>query len=201
MLDSLQRRLPGYAIININYRLATFGSNTFPTQENDVKSATDFIYSKRNDFVFSDKFALLGASAGGHLALLQAYKNASPRIRAVVDYFGPTDMADMYNNPASANAPAWGIALLLNGNPPSALYTSSSPINFVTPQSPPTLLLHGGIDDIVRYQQSATLRDKLVLNGVTQQYYLYPTQGHGFIGNDLVDSFDKVQAFLNLYVQ
>ncbi len=96
-VDSLQRRLPGYAVININYRLATFTGNTFPTQETDVKAATDFIYSKRTEYAISDKFVMLGVSAGAHLALLQSYKNASPKIKAVVDFFGPNDMTDMYN--------------------------------------------------------------------------------------------------------
>ena len=46
-IDSMKKRLPGYAFINLNYRLATPAGNTFPTQETDVKSALDFIYSKR----------------------------------------------------------------------------------------------------------------------------------------------------------
>ena len=36
-----------YAIFNINYRLATGISNYFPTQENDVKAAIEFIYGKQ----------------------------------------------------------------------------------------------------------------------------------------------------------
>ena len=200
-VDSLQRRLPGYAVININYRLATFTGNTFPTQETDVKAATDFIYNKRSDYKISDKFVMLGVSAGSHLALLQAYKNATPKIKAVVDFFGPNDMADMYNNPASTQAPPSGIAILLNGVPPSTLYTSSSPINFVNPQTPPTIILHGGLDPLVRYQQAVVLSNKLMLNSVAQQYVFYPAEGHGWVGADLTDSFDKVQAFLTLYVQ
>lgn len=77
-VDTLKRRLPGYAIFNINYRLASGTTNLFPTQENDVNAAVGFIYAKRNEFVISDKFVLLGNSAGGHLSLLQAYKYTSP---------------------------------------------------------------------------------------------------------------------------
>lgn len=201
-VDTLQRRLPGYAAININYRLASLSGNTFPTQENDVKAALNFINSQRAAYNISDKFVLLGVSAGSHLALLQAYKNSTPAIKAVVDFFGPTDLADMYNNPASGS-PAAGIQFLLNGTPSTnaALYTSSSPINFVTPQSPPTIILHGGIDNLVRYQQSVALQNKLILNAVPRQYVFYPTEGHGWVGANLTDSFDKVQAFINLYVQ
>src|SRR6478672_4709403 len=38
-VDTMKRRLPGYAIANINYRLAAGTSNLFPTQEMDVKAA------------------------------------------------------------------------------------------------------------------------------------------------------------------
>ena len=45
-IDTLKRRLPQYAIFNINYRLASGASNLFPSQEDDVKSAIDFIFNK-----------------------------------------------------------------------------------------------------------------------------------------------------------
>ena len=201
-IDSIRKRLPDYAVFNVNYRLAALPStNPFPAQELDVKAAVDFIYTNRTTNLVGDKFVMMGHSAGAHLSLLQAYKYQTPKIKAVVDFFGPNDMTDMYNNPASPSAPPSGIALLLNGPPPSALYTSSSPINFVTAQSPPTIILHGGADQLVRYQQSVALRNKLMLNAVAQQYVFYPLEGHGWIGANLIDSFDKVQAFLNLYVQ
>ena len=42
----MKKRLPDYAIFNINYRLSTGISNLFPLQENDVKAALQFIFSK-----------------------------------------------------------------------------------------------------------------------------------------------------------
>jgi acetyl esterase/lipase len=89
-IDTLKRRLPSYAVFNINYRLASAGVNNFPTQEMDVKSAVEFIYNKSNDFQVSQTIVLLGASAGGHLALLQGYKYTSPvKVKAIVDFFWP----------------------------------------------------------------------------------------------------------------
>src|SRR5215510_3398349 len=72
-VDSMKRREPTYAIININYRLAN-APNLFPAQEEDVKLAVEYIYSKRSQYGISDKFVLVGGSAGAHLALLQGYK-------------------------------------------------------------------------------------------------------------------------------
>ncbi len=202
-VDTLKHRLPGYAIFNINYRLAAGASNLFPTQENDVNAAIGFIYNKRNEYAISDKFVLLGNSAGGHLSLLQAYKYMSlVKIKAVVDFYGPTDLVDMYNNPASIFAPPSALAAVVGGTPITnpVMYQQSSSINFVSAQSPPTIILQGGVDVLVSPSQSVTLKNKLVTFGVVNQYVFYPTENHGWIGTNLTDSFDKITAFLNVNV-
>ncbi len=200
----LKQRLPGYAIINMNYRLASLPStNAFPTQENDVKSAINFIYNKRSEFHISDKFVLLGASAGGHLALLHAYKYQSPiKIKAVVSFFGPTDMTGMYNAQASPLT-QMGIQLLVGGTPTShpVLYQQSSPIYFANAQSPPTILLHGGLDPIVPVNQATSLKTKLQTAGVVHQYHLYPTEGHDvWSASNMNDAFSKIETFIKANV-
>lgn len=198
-VDSLKKREPGYAIFNINYRLSTGTAHLFPTQENDVKTAVDFINSKRAEYEVSDKFVLLGASAGAHLALLQGYKYPTPvKFKAVIDFFGPTDMTDLYNNPASPLMSQSLLASIVGATPVSnaTLYQQSSPINFVTAQSPPTIILQGGLDPLVSPVQSTGLRDKLQQAGVTHEYVFYPTEGHGWTGPNLTHSLNKVQAFL-----
>lgn len=202
-VDTLKKRLPGYAFININYRLAAGTANLFPTQENDVKAAIDFIYSKREEYQVSDKFVLLGVSAGAHLSLLHAYKYTTPvRIKAVVDFFGPTDLVDMYNNPASVFAPPSAIAGVVGGTPATHLnlYQQSSPITFLSAQSPPTIILQGGVDVLVSPLQSANLYAKLQLAAVPRQYVFYPTENHGWTGANLTDSFDKIGVFLTANV-
>ena len=204
-VDTMKKRLPDYAIININYRLAVNAMTTFPTQENDVKAAIDYIYSKRNEYQISDKIVLLGVSAGSHLALLQAYKYNSPvKIKAVIDFFGPTDMAAMYNDPASVLAPPSTISQMFNGATPTSnpmAYSQSSPILFANAQAVPTIILHGGADPVVKVTQATALKDKLISFNIAQQYVFYPTQGHGWTGATLTDSFDKIQVFLTQYVQ
>lgn len=201
-VDTLKKRLPGYAIFNINYRLGTGSANFFPAQENDVKAAIDLIYSKRNEYVISDKYVLIGTSAGGHLCLLHAYKNTTPvKIKAVVDFFGPTDMADMYNNPPNPLVPLLMVQVT-GGIPTSvpAIYSQATPLNYVTAQSPPTIILHGGVDIVVSYTQSVALKNKLASFGVVNQYVFYPTENHGWTGANLTDSFDKITAFINANV-
>lgn len=201
-VDTLKKRLPGYAIFNINYRLANGSINFFPTQENDVKAAIEFIYNKRSDYKISDKFVLLGASAGGHLSLLHAYKYTTPvKIKAVVDFFGPTELVEMYNNPPNPLVPLL-LFQVTGGNPTThtTLYQQSSPVNFVAAQSPPTIILQGGADIVVPPSQSTILRDRLQTAGATHEYVFYPTENHGWTGANLTDSFDKITAFLNTHV-
>jgi acetyl esterase/lipase len=196
----IQSNLPDYAVFNINYRLVVNNQNLFPAQEDDVKAAAEFVFSKKNEYLISDKWVFLGASAGGHLALLQSYKYSSPvKPKAVISFFGPADLTGLYNsNPV--------LALLLlgvTGTIPSinpTIYQQSSPINFVSAQSPPTLLLHGGADPVVPFSQSTLLRDKLQTLGVANQFVFYPNDGHGWDGVDLLDSYNKVIAFLKLHV-
>lgn len=200
-VDSLKKREPSYAIFNINYRLAN-SPDLFPAQEQDVKAAVEFIYNKRQEYKISDKFVLVGASAGAHLALLQGYKYSTPvKPKAIIDFFGPTDLVALYNNPP--NPLVQPILLSVTGGTPATnntLYTQSSPINFVSSQSPPTMILHGGIDIVVSPSQSVSLDTKLSISGVTHQYAFYPTEGHGWVGANLTDSFNKIQAFLAAYV-
>ena len=206
IIDSLKKRLPDYAIFNINYRLAALPStNPFPTQENDVKTAVEFIYSNRTANLVSDKFVLMGASAGGHLALLQAYKYQSPKIKAVIDFFGPTNMVTMYSDYASNPPGQLGIAALMSGTPATnpMLYAESSPINYATTTAAcPTIILQGGTDVIVYPTQSSTLRDKLTLATVVNQYVYYPLLAHGpWDAATNTDAMNKIQPFLAANVQ
>jgi acetyl esterase/lipase len=200
---AFKQRLPEYAIVNINYRLARQGADYFPSQENDVRSAIDFVFEKRNDYSISEDFVLLGASAGAHLALLHAYKYTSPvKINAVISFFGPTDLKALYSRQTNSYYKSL-FALLVGGTPEAnaEAYRQSSPISFVTPQSPPTLLLHGGKDFMVGASQSQILKTKLDAAGVDTQLFLYPNEGHGWFGANLDDSFEKIFTFLEMQVQ
>lgn len=206
-IDSLKARLPGYAVFNVNYRLAAApATNVFPTQENDIKAAIDFIYANRASYLVSDKFVLLGVSAGGHLSLLQAYKYQTPKIKAVIDYCGPTDMAVMYTDYASNPINQLGITALMSGTPTSntALYNSSSPVTYATTANAcPTIIFQGTADLIVNANtQSVALKNKLTTATVANEYYPYTGLGHidSWTAPTFTDTYNKIQAFLATYV-
>jgi acetyl esterase/lipase len=205
VVAALRSELSDYAIFNINYRLVLPpGVNLWPAQGDDVASALNFIVSKRNEYQCNtDKIVLIGASAGAHLALLQAYRNnANGKIKAVVDLFGPTDIASLYASYANNPTTQFGLSFWLNGTPTSnpTAYTNASPINFVTAQSPPTIIFHGTADDVVPIGQSANLREKLQIAGVTSEYYTYAGEGHGWQLPNLLDTYTKAIAFIKKYV-
>jgi acetyl esterase/lipase len=196
-IDSFKARMPDYAIFNINYRLVN-GSNLFPTQEQDVKAAIDFTVENSKEYhINKDKLVLLGVSAGGHLALLQGYKYKNPKIVAIIDFFGPTDLVAMYQKPWHPLVP-YALQMITGTTPAHNLtiYQQSSPINYVNARSAPTLILHGGSDNIVNVSQSRSLKNKLDKAGVKNELIIYPGKSHGWHGPTLSNSFDRIEAFL-----
>jgi acetyl esterase/lipase len=193
-IAQLKKRLPDYAFANVNYRLYNEPDNAFPTQEKDVETAIEFLLKKSSEYGYSKKIVLLGASAGAHLALLHGYKHQA---EAIVSFFGPSDLEHLYNNPGYPIIPSL-LAKIAGGTPAEnkAGYKASSPVNFVSRQSPPTILLHGTADMLVPVAQSKLLAQKLDQAGVSNQLVTYPGAGHGWKGDLLTDSFTKIISFL-----
>ncbi|MGN6491691.1 MAG: alpha/beta hydrolase fold domain-containing protein [Agriterribacter sp.] len=193
---------PGYALVNINYRLAANGTaNLFPTQENDVKSAVEFVIENSDELGISKNVVLTGFSAGAHLALLHGYKNdPGKNVKAIVDFFGPTDLTVF----SSLSAVQQGILVNVTGKTYEEdpdIYEASSPVKFVSEQSPPTLILQGGIDPLVPRSQADLLIEALNEKAVVNQFVFYPNEGHGWSGPNLLDSFVKIKAFLEANVE
>jgi acetyl esterase/lipase len=202
VVAALQQRLPSFGIANINYCLASQRTNHFPTQENDVKQALSFLINNSKEFIFSNDFILLGVSAGANLALLQSYKNSDPvRTKAVISFFGPTNMEEMYNSQSNAYYKS-ALQLLIGGTPFSKpeLFKQVSPLNFLGIQSPPTLIFHGELDHLVPIAHSRKLNTRLKENNVPSELFIYRDEGHGWRGKNLEHSFNKIEAFIKKYV-
>ncbi|MBX3256839.1 MAG: alpha/beta hydrolase [Chitinophagaceae bacterium] len=201
-IPEIKKYFPGYAIANINYRLASNGTtNLFPVQENDVKTAINFLVENSNKLHIAKSMVLTGFSAGAHLALLHGYKNDPEKhIQAIVDFFGPTDLTVF----GSLSPIQQLILLSVTGKSYEAdpeIYAQSSPVTFITGQSPPTIVLQGGADPLVPSSQADLLIEKLEENDVTHQLVFYPGEAHGWSGENLLDSFDKIKAFLEANVE
>ena len=154
-----------YVVISINYRLAPKWK--FPAGRDDVLSAIAYLKVYGHEFgVDPTRLALLGRSAGGQLALLAAYTADEPAIRGVISVYGPTDLKFGYDRPAAKSLldTRGVLESYLGGSPAKAddAYFAASPINFVTPSSPPTLLIHGMHDAHVSPEESEQARGQAV---------------------------------------
>ncbi len=196
-IAELQRRMPGYAFANLNYRLATKTGNYFPVQENDVVSAMKFLKDKASSYVISRNFITVGISAGAHLGMLQAYKHQDVlKPIGMVSFYGPADLPRLFVN--SDPSIPWTLKNVANAtlqtNP--TIFSESSPINYVSAEAPPTLLLHGDADTLIPLEQATLLHEKLDAMGIRNDLVVYPGAGHGWEGDQLTDSFNKVEAFI-----
>lgn len=199
-IAAIRTKLPKFAIFNINYRLAYKGFNRFPVQIEDLQSAVNSIAGRANEYkINANKFCLVGASAGAHLALLEAYKNnMNGRIKAVVDLFGPVDLTALYNNHPIPDQARPVLVNFLGATPSSNpdLYAQASPVNFVSSQTVPTKIFHGSDDIVVPLAQSNALEAKLQQNKVKVEMTVYSGEGHGWYGNNLADTYQKTIDFI-----
>ena len=172
----------GYTVIAIDYRHAP--KYRFPAQLEDVQTALSFIRDHAKEYeVDSERIALMGRSAGAHLAMLAAYQNAAP-IKAVVSYYGPVDLVRGYADPPFPNPINTNAVLeaFLGGSPKEfpRLYQQASPINYVTPGLPPTLLVYGGRDHLVEAKYGQSLYQRLHNVGNTVIFLEIPWAEHAF---------------------
>ncbi len=173
----------GYAVASVNYRLAPASQSPAPLE--DVKNALSYLSVHAAELhIDTGNIVLLGRSAGAQIALLAAYTLHSKNIRGVVDFYGPADMIFGYSRPSNPRVLNSRKVMedYLGGTysqVPDA-YRQSSPIEFATVSSPPTLILHGGDDVLVDFEHSRRLNNKLHLLGVRHYLLTLPWATHGF---------------------
>ncbi|GAA4325525.1 hypothetical protein GCM10023149_27930 [Mucilaginibacter gynuensis] len=198
----------GYNVASVNYRLAPDYQNPAPVE--DVKAALNYLRQNAGNFhIDTNKFVLLGRSAGAQIVLLAAYTLHHSSLKGVIDFYGPADMVWGYSLPANP----WvmdsrAVMHRYLGGPYNKVpqnYVASSPIEFVDKQSPPTLIIHGANDVLVAYEHSRRLNDKLQQNGIKHYWLKLPWATHGFDynlngpGGQL--STYAVETFLNTVTQ
>lgn len=199
LIPTLDHNLSNYAYVSLNYRLYNTDTqaNRFPMQEEDIQLAVEFIKSKLSEWKVSNKVVIAGASAGGHLALLQAYKhNEDGFIKSAISYFAPTELESFYPYNWYSLLVMTGVT---GGTPQQypELYHNSSPINYITSNSVPTIFFHGTTDDVVPISQSDLLRDALLAAGVTYDFMYVQGQGHGFTAVTTVQTIQLAASFIN----
>jgi len=179
----------GYVAARIHYRLLDMenghATHQFPTQLADLRSAIKWIRANAAELcVDENRIALVGMSAGGQLALLAGFRegadpaeNAS--IKAIVNFYGPTDLLDGYVRHQASRAL---LETFLDGTPEEVpnQYLEASPVNFVSKDNPPVLTLHGEDDTTVPVQQAQLLDERMRAVGASHTLVVLPGETHGF---------------------
>lgn len=184
----------GYVAATINYRLVPAG--TYPHAVQDCLCALSFLRARAADYDLDpDRIAVVGYSAGGHLAALIGVAADHPAHqpdcasgrthapRAVVSGAGPQDLRGKNNK--------W-VRDFLGGSPDEVpeRFVSASPIAQVGPGKPPFLFINGAADWLVDIDQARAMRDRLRENG--NDANLLEVAGGGHLLNPTTDTGEVV---------
>jgi acetyl esterase/lipase len=153
----------------------------------DVRRAVRYIRLNAAKLgIEQQRIGVCGGSAGGHLSLIlgtasdEGDKNAkdeidrtSDRVAAVVAYFPPVDLREWVGTKID-RFPALDFD--------KKLADSVSPMLHVSSDDPPTLLIHGDKDDLVKLDNSERILAELKQENVPCELLVIEGAGHGFLG-------------------
>ena len=158
----------GFAAATISYRLS--GEAPYPAAVEDAKCAVRWMRSHADEYqIDAERLAVIGGSAGGHLSMMIGYQDAPElegkggwestpsRVSAVVNFYGPVDLTTEDARNASS------VKKLLGGtfDERESIYRQASPLFALDASDPPTLVIHGTLDDTVSVTQADHLVERL----------------------------------------
>jgi len=183
----------GYALASIDYRYST--QATFPAQIQDCNEAVEYLYQHSTEYkIDKNRIAVIGFSAGGHLASLMGLSNNNDvkafyppqgaphfKIRCVLDFYGPSNLEMMASNPdTTINNNQNPIALLLGASAVDRpdLARRASPVTYIDKNDPPFIIVQGEKDESVPNTQSKILSSWLTLAGIPNELIIVPNAPH-----------------------
>ena len=196
----------GYVCISINYILAEEGKTSWPTNIYNCKTAVQFL--RKNAHLYNldaNHIGVIGGSAGGHLSAMVGlvgpearlepkgqYKGTSSRVQAVVPLYGVHNLTNFTKTDILEKF----LGASKNENP--SLWALASPVNHISRDDPPFLIIHGTADPLVPVQQSVELHEKLRENGIDSQLVIVKDAPHSFhLQPEQQDLRPVVLAFFN----
>lgn len=174
------------ASVSMNYRYADFETH-YDHLMADVGKALETVKENSSDWgIRSQKYSLLGYSAGAHLAMLYGYGfKKTNEIQTVVSVAGPSDLKTLSQD-ALHNVM---LASVLVGVNPLEFFTHSrtteaSPVYHIN-STLPTLFIHGDQDEVVPFNQSVKMQSILNDKGVKNKLVILEGNGHDVTANPI----------------
>lgn len=168
----------GVTAIIVKYRLPN-GNREVPIE--DAVAGLRYMRAEGHKWgVDPEQVGMLGSSAGGHLTALATHSlpvKERPKFNILIY---PSTSGDMWSNYRLQNC----FERLLGKWRTQVDIENNSCENIVTPNTPPTLLLHTHEDTTVPSTSSTSYYKALKCHGVRSALYLYPTGAHGWAGHD-----------------
>jgi acetyl esterase/lipase len=195
----------GYTVFAINHRAAPRFRH--PDSLNDVQRAVRFMRFHADDYgIDPNRIGAMGGSSGGHLVTLLAtlddesdggslVDDQSGRVQAVVARAAPTDLT-LFEGRSIA---LFGFPSGREGSHERRAFEDASPVNHVSPDDPPMLLLHGDRDELVAFKHAEVMFAALEAHGVEAELLRIPGAGHGPHFPGAVDPPDYVGAMIDWF--
>jgi acetyl esterase/lipase len=195
----------GYGYVSMNYRFITSGA-TYLDMLDDIQLVVQFLKEFSSDLnVDTTRMAMVGESAGAHLAMLYAYRNVSPiPIEFVMALVPPVDFTDpgylSFGDPTVQLFLANGLMatslvgpedIVTNGYPES--WTDASPIHHLS-TAIPTLIGYAGLDELIPMSNMERLLDTASTINAPIQAILFPNSGHNLNADP-----DKLNLLLSTF--
>ncbi len=180
----------GFVCMCNSYRLSN--ESIWPAQIQDVNCAIRYLRANATDLGLDpDRIGVSGNSAGGHLSLMAAATNydqifegeggsneVSSEIKAVCAIYPPTTIRQLEMLNPLENA----FLMLMGKEAKKEDFDKASPLNYVTEDYPPCMLIHGSTDSVVRLKDSTKFYEKLIEFNRPASLHIFSEEEHAFDG-------------------
>jgi acetyl esterase/lipase len=199
----------GYGYVSMNYRFITTGA-TYLDMLDDIQLVIQFLKDFASDLnVDTTRMAMVGESAGAHLAMLYAYRNVSPiPIEFAMALVPPVDFTDpgylSFGDPTFQLFLANGLMatslmgpedLVANGYPDA--WMDASPIHHLS-TAIPTLIGYAGLDELIPLSNMEGFLIAATAINAPIEAILFPNSGHSLSSDP--DKLSELLATFFMYL-
>ena len=141
----------------------------------DYLAAADF--AKTLPYVDGDRMGVVGASYGGYSVFMLAGIHEN-RFKTFIAHDGLFDMKSWFLTTEELWFAKWDLGGSPYDNPTPKSYTEFNPSNYVNKWNKPMMVIQGGIDYRVPYEQGQEAFQAAKLKGLKTKFLYFPNENH-----------------------